>query len=36
LLAIQFKTGDKAGLYWPTIELIGGNAVQFTVEVKSP
>jgi len=36
LLAIQFKVGDKPGLYRPTIELIGGNAYQFTVEVKSP
>ncbi len=36
LLAIQFKTGDKAGLYRPTVELIGGNAVQFTVEAKAP
>jgi len=36
LLAIQFKTGDKAGLYRPTVELIGGNAFQFTVEVKAP
>jgi len=33
LLAIQFKTGDKAGLYRPTIELIDGNSYQFTVEV---
>ena len=36
LLAIQFKAGDKAGLYRPTVELIGGNAVQFTVEAKAP
>ena len=26
LLAIQFKAGDKLGLYPPSIELIGGNA----------
>jgi len=32
LLAIQFKAGDKPGLYRPTVELIGGNAYQFTVE----
>lgn len=36
LLAIQFKAGDKAGLYQPTIELIGGNAYQFTVQVPAP
>ena len=36
LLAIQFKAGDKIGLYRPTIELIGGNAFQFTVEAKAP
>lgn len=32
LLAIQFKTGDKPGLYRPTVELIGGDAYQFTIE----
>lgn len=32
LLAIQFKAGDKPGLYRPTVELIGGNSFQFTVE----
>ncbi len=36
LLAIQFKAGDKVGLYRPTVELIGGNAYQFTIEVKAP
>jgi hypothetical protein len=36
LLVIQFKAGDKAGLYRPTVELIGGNAFQFTVEAKAP
>ena len=36
LLAIQFKAGDKVGLYRPTVELIGGNAVQFTIEAKVP
>ncbi len=36
LLAIQFKAGDKAGLYRPTVELIGGNAFQFTIEAKVP
>ena len=36
LLPIQFKAGDKAGLYQPTIELIGGNAYQFTVRVTAP
>ena len=34
LLVIQFKAGDKPGLYRPTVELIGGNSVQFTVEAK--
>lgn len=32
LLTIQFRAGDKAGLYRPTIELMGGNSYQFTVE----
>ena len=36
LLAIQFKAGDKPGLYRPTVELIGSNSVQFTVEVQAP
>lgn len=36
LLTIQFKTGDKPGLYRPTVELIGGNAYQFTVEAMVP
>ena len=34
LLAIQFKVGDKPGLYRPTVELIGGNNVQFTIEAR--
>ncbi len=34
LLTIQFKAGDKPGLYRPTVELIGGNSFQFTIEVK--
>ena len=33
LLAIQFRAGDKPGLYRPTVELIGGNSYQFTIEV---
>jgi hypothetical protein len=33
LLAIQFKAGDKPGLYQPTVELIGGNSHRFTIEV---
>ena len=33
LLAIQFKAGSLPGLYRPTVELIGGNGYQFTVEV---
>lgn len=32
LLAIQFRAGDQPGLYQPTVELIGGNGVRFTVE----
>lgn len=32
LLAIQFRAGDKPGLYRPTFELIGGNSYQFTLE----
>ena len=36
LLTLQFKTGDKPGLYRPTVELIGGNAYQFTVEAIVP
>ena len=33
LLTIQFKAGSLAGLYRPTVELIGGNSFQFTIEV---
>ncbi len=33
LLAIEFRAGDKPGLYRPTIELIGGNSTRFTIEV---
>ena len=33
LLPIQFKAGDKPGLYRPTVELMGGDSFQFTVEV---
>ena len=36
LMVIQFKAGDKPGLYQPTIELIGGNAYRYTVEVIAP
>jgi hypothetical protein len=32
LLAVNFKAGDKPGLYRPTVELIGGNNYQFTIE----
>ncbi len=32
LLAIQFRAGSLPGLYRPTVELIGGNAYQFTIE----
>ena len=34
LLAIEFRAGDKPGLYRPGVELIGGNAYQFTIEAK--
>ena len=34
LLGIQFKAGDKPGLYKPTVELIGGNSFQFTIEAR--
>ena len=36
LLPIQFRVGDKPGLYRPTVELIGGNSYQFTIEVVAP
>lgn len=36
LLTIEFRTGDKAGLYRPTVELIGGNSFQFTLEAQAP
>jgi hypothetical protein len=36
LLAIQFRAGDKPGLYRPTVELIGGNSYQFSIEVVNP
>jgi hypothetical protein len=32
LLPVQFRAGDKPGLYRPTVELIGGNRPQFTIE----
>lgn len=32
LLAIQFRAGDKPGLYRPTFELLDGNSYQFTLE----
>jgi hypothetical protein len=32
LLTIQFKAGSMPGLYRPTFELIGGNAVQSSIE----
>jgi hypothetical protein len=36
LLTIQFRAGSLPGLYRPTVELIGGNSYQFTVEAVSP
>jgi len=35
LLTIQFKAGSLPGLYRPTVELIGGNSYQFTIEAAS-
>jgi hypothetical protein len=32
LLTIQFKVGSLPGLYRPTVELIGGDSYQFTIE----
>ncbi|MBT9590802.1 MAG: hypothetical protein IV089_07850 [Thiobacillus sp.] len=32
LLAIQFRAGDKPGLYRPVFELLGGNSYTFTLE----
>ena len=34
LLIIQFRVGDKPGLYRPTVELLGGNSYQFTVDAQ--
>ncbi len=34
LLTVEFRAGDKAGLYRPIFELINGNSVQFTLESK--
>lgn len=34
LLAIQFRAGNLPGLYRPTVELLEGNAYQFTVEAR--
>lgn len=34
LLVIQFRAGDKPGLYRPTVELLGGNSYQFTVDAQ--
>ncbi|MBI2311467.1 MAG: hypothetical protein HYU77_03075 [Betaproteobacteria bacterium] len=34
LLLIRFRAGDKPGLYRPTVELIGGNSYQFTIEAR--
>ncbi len=36
LLAFQFRAGDKPGLYRPTVELIGGNSYQFSIEAIRP
>lgn len=36
LLTIEFRAGDKAGLYRPTFELIDGNSFQFTLEAQAP
>lgn len=34
LLVIQFRAGDKPGLYRPTVELLGGNSYQFTIDAQ--
>ncbi|MFY9314646.1 MAG: hypothetical protein WAO95_03695 [Burkholderiales bacterium] len=34
LLPVSFHTGDKAGPYRPTFELIGGNTFQYTIEAR--
>ena len=34
LLAVRFQTGDKVGAYRPTLELIDGDAFQYTVEAR--
>lgn len=34
LLPVEFRAGDKPGLYRPTFELIDGNSVQFNLEAK--
>lgn len=34
LLVIQFRAGNKPGLYRPTAELLGGNSYQFTVDAQ--
>jgi len=34
LLPIRFHTGSKAGLYRPTVELLGGNGYQFTIDAQ--
>jgi hypothetical protein len=35
LLVIDFRAGDQPGMYRPTFELVGGNAFQFTILVRS-
>ncbi|QUN31726.1 hypothetical protein KB879_35800 (plasmid) [Cupriavidus sp. KK10] len=34
LMPIRFHTGSKAGLYRPTVELLGGNGYQFTIDAQ--
>ena len=34
LLSIEFRAGDKPGLYRLTVELVGGNSYQFTIEAR--
>lgn len=36
LLTVEFRAGDKAGLYRPTFELIDGNSYRFTLEAQAP
>lgn len=36
LLLVAFRSGDRAGAYRPTFELIGGNSFRYTIDAVSP